>query len=105
MNRRLQEPTGAGHGRNGSEVGALDRRRGSLWCQMSNRLMGAHAVGLIEHHQIPLRGLLQPGLEIIVPRELPIRAISRVRSAKGLPRPVALIRWRVSSSNCSSNFL
>ena len=70
MNRRLQEPTGAGHWRSGSEVGVLDRRRGSLWCQLSNRLMGAHAVGLIEHHQIPLRGLLQPALEIIVPREL-----------------------------------
>ena len=27
-------------------------------------------MGLIEHRQIPLRDLLQPGLEIIVPREL-----------------------------------
>jgi hypothetical protein len=50
-------------------------------------VVGAHAVGFIEHHQVPFGRLLQPALELIVPREL-IHAGDQQRPLrKGIAQP------------------
>ena len=42
-------------------LGALD---------LTAEVVGAHAVGFIEHHQVPLGRLLQPGLQLPIAGEL-----------------------------------
>ena len=37
---------------------------------LTAEVVGAHAVGFIEHHQVPFGGLLQPGLQLRIAREL-----------------------------------